>query len=401
MDKAAVSGIGRRSWVIVLAAALLAAACGSTASTTPGTTIVPSASVGVPATASPSPSPSPTADVSAAALAALLRLSTTGTLADVSGSLTSTAGTWPVHGTISVSGQDQQSDVTITEGTTAVESHAVVSAGHAYVARGNGPYFAGPALTSGFGPTSGATLGSVVTAIGSLEDMGVETHAGQSLHHLKPVVAEPAVPFAFGLADATIKSPALTVVVYTDDAGKPILFAISGAFQQTVGRTAVTVTAALDVTLRAGFAPVTTPDEVWAPFSSKRFLYHAAKGTDWTLSTKNAKVDEIETTDDAFIDLASVVSRVSLTTLTNDAISIDTRDLGKKPEKNESIRVGGAPARLLTFHGTFQKTKVYFLDASVVFGGRAYGITYTALPGTEATDKATFLEFLGTFAFGR
>ncbi|HXR27411.1 MAG TPA: hypothetical protein VN771_06075 [Candidatus Baltobacteraceae bacterium] len=399
MDMGVVSSAGRRSWVIVLATALVAVGCGSTATPTP--TIVASASATPAATPSPSPSPSPTPDVSAAALAALSRLPTTGTQADVSGSLTSAAGTWPVHGTIAISGQDQQTDVTVTEGTVAVESHAVVSGGKSYVARGTGPYFAGPALAAGFGPTSGATLGSVLSSIGSLQDLGVETHAGQSLRHLKPTLAVTAVPFAFGLADATIKSPSLTVDVYADDTGKPILFAIGGVWQQTVGRTTMAVTAALDVTLRAGFASVTMPDEVWAAFSSKRFLYHAAKGTDWTLSVKAKDYDELETTEDAFIDITSGPTQLSLTAVTNESISVDTKDLGKKPEHNDANHIGGAPARLLTFHGTYKKTKLYVLDASVVYKGRAYLVTYSTLPGTESTDKATFLEFLGTFAFGR
>ena len=392
---------GHRRWAAIIVAAVLAAACGSTASPTPGTTIVPSASASVLATATPAPTPSPTPDITGVAETALTKLVTPGVEADVSGTLTSTAGPWPVNGTVTLSGQDQRTDITVTEGTTKVETVAIIAAAQPFVAKGSGPFFAAPKLAAGFGPASGDTLYSVITSITALQDMGTETHAGQSLHHLKPTTTVAAAPFAFGLTDATIKGAAMTVDVYADDTGTPILMAIGGTWQQVVGRSTLALTAAFDVTFRAGVATVVAPDEVWATFSSKRFLYHAAKGTDWTLSTKNAKVDEIETTDDAFIDLTSVASHVSLTSFTNTAISVDTKDLGKKPEKNESIRVGGVPARLLTFHGTYKQTKLYFLDATVVYGGRAYDIGYTTIPGTEANDKATFLEFLATFGFGR
>jgi hypothetical protein len=394
MDKAAVSSAGRRSWVIVLAAALFAAGCGSTATPTP--TSVASASATPVATVGLSPSPAPTLDVSAEALTALAKLSTTGLEADVSGSLTSSAGTWAVNGTLVIAGQDQQSDVTVTEGTAKVESQAVVSGGASFIARGTGPYFAGPAI----GATSGATLGSLLTSIQTVQDTGVETQAGQSLHHLKPTMTVTPTPFAIGLTDATIKGSAMTIDVYANDAGAPILFAVDGTWQQTVGRSTLAVTAQVTVTMSAGPATVTRPDEVWAPFSSKRYLYHAAKGTDWTFSAKNKDYDQVATTADAFIDLASFSSTASLTALTDETISLDTKNLGKKPEANESIRIGGAPARLLTFHGAYKGTKLYALDAAVVYKGRAYLVTYDALPGTEATDKATFLEFLATFAFG-
>ena len=400
MDKPAVSGTGRRSWVIVIAAALIAAGCGSTV--TPSPTTVASASATPAATASPSPTPSPTPDLSAATLADLTQLSTTGTVADVTGTLTSSAGTWPVNGTMTIAGQDEQTDVTVTEGTAKVETKTVVSSGKPYVAHGAGPFFAGPALSGGLGPTSGATLGPVLGSIKSVQDMGVETHAGQQLHHVKPTMTVTPLPFAVGLTDATIKGAALTTDIYTNDAGAPIVLSIAGTWQQTVGRSTVAMTGTFDIALGSGFASVTIPNDVWTTFSSKRFLYHAAKGTDWTLSTKSKDFDELATPEDAFIDIASVASHVTLTALTNDAISVDSQSLsGKKPEKNESIKVGGVPARMLTFHGTYKKTKIYLLDVSVVYGGRAFDINYTTLPGTEALDRTTFLEFLGTFAFGR
>jgi len=204
-----------------------------------------------------------------------------------------------------------------------------------------------------------------------------------------------------GLTDATIKGAALTTDVYTDSSGKPVVLSIGGTWRQTIGRSTVAMSGSVDVTLGPGFPSVTAPGDVWVSFSSKRFLYHAARGTDWTFSAKDKDADELWTPEDALIAVGSVASHDSLTTLTNLSITYDTRTLGKKPEANEAIRIGGAPARLLTFHGTYNKGKVYFLDASVVYKGRAYLLTYTTLPGTESVDKATFLEFLGTFAFGR
>ena len=384
--------------------AAIVAGCGtstsSTPTTVPTTSLAPAGSPSGVASVAPVTSPSPTPDISSAALSTLSRMPATGMEGDVSGTLTSSAGTWPVSGTISVVGANQQTDLETTVGTATQASHLVVADGKAYVEQGSGPWFAGPARTGGYGPTSGASLDSLVTSITSAKDVGVENHAGQQLHHLTTNTSTNVAPIAFGFADSSITGAALTVDLYADDSATPVLLAVSGGWQQRVGASVVAVTVAFDVKLRPSPASVTAPAEIWSTFSSKRYLYHAAKPADWTYTAKPS-VDELASPEEAGMDVASTVTHESLAQATADLTNANARTFGRKPEHTESITIAGAPARLLTYHLTQNKVKLYFLEAVVVYKGRAYVTSYADLAGAEAADKATFLEFLGTFGFGR
>jgi hypothetical protein len=389
---------------VAVVVAAIVAGCGTSTSATPAiapaTSLAPAGSPSPTAPAAPVTSPSPTPDISSAALRTLSRMPVTGMEGDVSGTLTSSAGAWPVSGTISVVGASQQSDLELTVGSATQASHLVVADGKAYVEQGSGPWFAAPARAGGYGPTSGATLDSLVTSITSATDVGVESHAGQQLHHLTTNASTNVAPIAFGFADSSITGAALTVDLYADDSGTPVLLAVSGGWQQRIGASVAAVTAAFDVKLRASPASVTAPEEVWSTFSSKRYLYHAAKPADWTYTAKPT-VDELVSPEDAGMDLASTVTHESLAQVTADVINANVRSFGKKPEHTESITIAGAPARLLTYHVTQNNVKLYFLEAVVVHNGRGYALSYADLAGSEGPDRATFLEFLGTFGFGR
>ena len=387
------------------AVAAIVAGCGTSSSSTPTTVLQTSsapasAAARATATVAPAASPSPTPDVSSAALRTLSRMPATGMDGDVSGTLTSSAGAWPVSGTISVVGASQQSDLQLTVGTATQASHLVVADGKAYVEQGSGPWFAAPTRAGGYGPTSGATLDSLVTSITSVKDVGLEDHAGQQLHHLTVDTSTSPAPIAFGFADGSITGADLTVDLYADDNGTPVLLAVSGGWQQRIGASVAAVTVALDVKVRPSPASVTAPAEIWSSFSSKRYLYHAAKPTDWTYTAK-ASADELVSPEDTGIDLASTATPENLNQAAADLVSANTHVFGRKPEHTESVTIAGSPARLLTYHVTQNKLKLYVMEAVVVYKGRAYVVSYVALAGDEASDRATFLEFLGTFGFGR
>lgn len=73
---------------------------------------------------------------------------------------------------------------------------------------------------------------------------------------------------------------------------------------------------------------------------------------------------------------------------------------GADPERDEAITIGGAPARLMTFHYTIGGiAPVYVLEAICVRNGRVYEISFGGLAGSETADRALFLNVLASFRF--
>ncbi len=80
-----------------------------------------------------------------------------------------------------------------------------------YLRTGNGPWFHAAAPTSGYGPTSGQTLASVLVQLRSLNDAGLRQVEGVPLHRLQPSGTVVIGPRAFGFTQTDITAPDLTV----------------------------------------------------------------------------------------------------------------------------------------------------------------------------------------------
>jgi hypothetical protein len=80
------------------------------------------------------------------------------------------------------------------------------------------------------------------------------------------------------------------------------------------------------------------------------------------------------------------------------ALVIKSKGAGD-PEKTEAIAMGGAAAKLLTYHYSLMGLNVYQLEAICVHSGRAHELSFGNVAGTESADRALFLAVLASFAF--
>ena len=86
------------------------------------------------------------------------------------------------------------------------------------------------------------------------------------------------------------------------------------------------------------------------------------------------------------------------------AIANLRRQTGADPEKTEDITMAGGAGKMLTYHFTDDGMRVHLLEVHCVGTGRGQGrvyeMIYTHGAGTEAADRALFLDVLKSFAFG-
>ena len=77
---------------------------------------------------------------------------------------------------------------------------------------------------------------------------------------------------------------------------------------------------------------------------------------------------------------------------------------GADPEKIEDITMAGVAGKMLTLHATSGDTRFHILEAVCVGAGRdqgrVYEMIYTNPVGTEAADRALFLDILASLGFG-
>lgn len=99
------------------------------------------------------------------------------------------------------------------------------------------------------------------------------------------------------------------------------------------------------------------------------------------------------------IGVVSNPTALSLDDMTAVAVAASKSAFGVDPEQTESITLGGAPARLLTFHVASGTATGFVLEAVCVHNGRGYMLVFMNDAGTEAADRALFTGILATFTF--
>jgi hypothetical protein len=86
------------------------------------------------------------------------------------------------------------------------------------------------------------------------------------------------------------------------------------------------------------------------------------------------------------------------------AIASIKKEDGVDPEKIEDITMAGGPGKMLTFHVTHEGKQFHLLEAHHVGTGqgqgRVYEMIYTSPAGTEAADRAFFLDVLKSTRYG-
>jgi len=383
----------QRLLAFVGAVVLVMAACQSNPAT-PATSAGPTSAVASP-TAAATEAPSPTPDVSQLFSAQMLtatkaQMTLTGTfnvgeqIGDVSGQLTFVGGD-----------SDQSMTISIAGSTSTTHSIHVGSDGFTKV--GDGPWFKDLVA-----PKAGQDVRSVLKALTSLVDKGVEQHDGVAAHRLELATGTVVTPAQFGLSDPRIVSPTINLVFYADDTGKPLAMVVTVAWSQTVNGTAVPVTMTVDFafTQLGGALTVAPPDNVWNVYTSTRYHYRMGYPSDWTTYLKDKTYDYFNSATGAFAFATRTSSKgFSLNAIASSEVSVDKAKLHATGVTNVAYKLAGAPARLITFHATINGTKSVVYEVIAVKSGYAYDVAWISPTGHEAVDLATFKAMVGSFAF--
>ena len=107
---------------------------------------------------------------------------------------------------------------------------------------------------------------------------------------------------------------------------------------------------------------------------------------------------------DQWLYLASWALNYTLAEALAAAIANQKAQTGADPEKVEDITMAGVAGKMLTLHATREGTRFHILEAVCVGAGRdqgrVYEMIYTNPAGTEAADRALFLNILASLGFG-
>ena len=347
-------------------------------------------------TATPTPTPTPTATPVAVADEFLARLlaARTGVLS-VSGTMTVTGVEVPISGTLAIAGSDSQSTMTLDlpGGGQTTDSIRVGSA--EWTRSGDGPWVAtaDPADRS-------QSLSAFLASLTSLEDLGVSTKAGRTLHRLAPPASVLISPEALGFTAPGMEDPTVAVEFWAEDDGTPAFWSFVITWTQASGATSIPVELAMDLDLSGLGAPATVeaPEGAWEQFTSARFGYSMAHPAGWTVS-------ELEATDSYLVDGTPYITVApqslpgyTLERLTSELIASYKKQVNAKPETNVEYSLAGQPARLLTYHfKNADGTRVYVADAVVFAGDTGWEIFLTEQAGAEDEDTPIFEMMLSTF----
>lgn len=376
-----------------------------------GCTSAPAVPTGSPSrapTVSPSPSstrsPSPSVDVAQAFVRKMTvpRFAARGTF---SGRMTVGTNSATFSGEFTTDGPDYRRSIALRSGGRTLETREELEAGgKQYVKQDQGPWILEPAATGARDPRRKGES-SMLAAIRSVRDVGVELYAGRELHRLRPSPHVRLDPGALGLAGPSARNGTASVEFLAKPDGDLAVMLVTGSWRESYrdGHLhRVNMTVAYTYTDVTGPFSVSPPPDAWQRFTSKRFGYSIAYPEGW----------EVESDKDTDYFLSPGVEEVQVwhqrvdrrTTLRNwsaESVAFNLRDIKARPEKNEPFILDGEPARLLTYHATIGGEKTYFLDVVAVHASRGYDVVWYSAPGNEKADRALFMRFLSTFTYTR
>ena len=381
------SPLPRRVLVVLGALAVVAAACGASATPTP----VPTP------TAAPTAAPTPTpVDVGAAFLA----------------QVTDTSGRMPVTGTATFGGteaaisgrfestgaDDSASTMTIDVGGSTQTTESIRIGTKKWSRQDGGVWVLDPEPAD-----TAKGLATWLKSLTTLDDRGVETKDGRQLHHLAPASAEALTPEALGL-DPSIKDAVIAVDLWAEDDGTPAIMSITVTWSQASGTTTVPVEMAMDIDLSGlgAAATVTAPEDAWTGFASKRFGYSMAYAPGWSVREDDGTdVYLMDGTPYVYVSPQDVASGYTLERFRDELVAYyEKQDIKASPDADEESEVGGLAARVLTYHFTNSSgNPVYLVDAVTVRDTTGWEIYLAQSQAGEEDARAFFDTMLGTFSF--
>jgi hypothetical protein len=380
-------------WIVVV---MVAACGGSTASPTAAPTPSPSTAV---ATATPAPTPSPSpADVSAAFVKAITApdfnaaatISGTVTISGIEGTLSGDA--------LKVGDADQSTTVIEIAGnkqtTDSIEVGPSSPGGAgAWKRQGSGPWVAQK-------PSTKPSLFESIAALSGIEDVGVVTKDGKSLHHLKPSASGEITPEALGFDVEGAKDPTFTMDLYATDDGTPAIIAINGSWTQVSDGTE----SPIDIDVEYAFSEpsatqtIVAPPDPWTLYTSSTFTYEMAHPDAWTVESAKDK-DSYLLDGQPYVYVAPQKVAKSLTlTQFADALKKVYKPQFGTPTSVTDTRLDNQPAKRLIFEFTNKaKQDVTLVDDVAVRDSMGWEVFVATTGGTD--DIPIFDQFVSTFHF--
>lgn len=310
-----------------------------------------------------------------------------GSHAQVSGSMSIGPQTGSISGSADVDGPDSRFEMTFELAGAPTTVEMVTIGSESYERENDGPWVR-TAETDDSGE-----LGEWLTTVKTVEDRGVETVDGRRLHHLAP--SAPPSPQIFGLTEADIADASVTADFYADDRGRPVIlvFTLAGAV------------AGVDVEMefRMEFAgppgDIVTPQDVWPVFSSERFDLSIGYPTDWS-TRERADFDVVQARSGfprVFLWRDDKPRGLTDAQAPGAFVRVVARSAGVRPENVESYTANDLGGLLATFQaaGRGGASGLYFAG---VCGDDVCQLMWQSMPGSEAEDRGTFEDILGTLA---
>lgn len=258
-----------------------------------------------------------------------------------------------------------------------------------------GPWLAVPTGTN-------SSFSKWLAGLSMLEDLGLETKDGVSLHHLRPVGGSKLPPEALGFDPKQFSNADISIEIYAKDDGTPALFVMSGSWVQKVNNVDINVTLAIDMTISqvGQTVTVTAPTDVWTPYKSD-LGYSAAHPAAFTVVS--------DPTGDTYrshgVDWFYVVPYAEGEGLSaegfRDAILESYASNPGDPRKAPVVvSLGGEKAYRAVFDFKAKDgTDLVLIDVLAVHGDLGWEVSLVTTPSDEAADTKIFDAFLAAFKF--
>ncbi len=287
----------------------------------------------------------------------------------------------------SFSGAGSESTETAILGGRELTIRSITANGVDYERVGDGPWVEKPQ----------AHLDAVFRRLIDLEDLGMETRAGQPLRHLRPPAGFAIIDSDLGLQDSHVSDLRGSIDFYVKDDGIPVEITLAAAWTQPEGKASVTET--LQLSDLGAPISITPPTEVWKTFTAIGSGYMVAYPPDWGSRERGGDRYFIGPSGDwVEVKVDSVPPGTTLSELARRQIAGYAARFGT-PDGEQKDILGGLPAQRLTFHTELRGVRSYLIVVFAVRGTQAAWLLWVSPPGAESTDDATFDAFVSTFEF--
>jgi hypothetical protein len=258
----------------------------------------------------------------------------------------------------------------------------------AWARKSPGPWLVSPVEAGGLRPQLDAVI-----------DVGVESHAGRSLHHLQPRGGSALSAADLGFETEGAKDPRFTLDAYATDDGAPAVLEITGAWQQVTTGGSLPVDLAITYTLRPPVATIEPPEDVWQTHVSKGFDYSMAMPAGWKVaSSKTKDAYGFQGADYIYVAPQALQKGTKLAGFVKALKDAYEKQFGADPATDEPTTLGGLSAQRLTYRLTGDSgQEVTVSDYAAVHGGKGWEVFLVTSGGSE--DVALFETFVVTFAF--